>query len=70
MPQITALNYNNIRESIAGRVGDQSVWTDYGSLTTPLTSTSGYGRSFSSGIVVGGNTPGVSDTVTEQQYFD
>ena len=70
MPLISALNYNNIRESIAGRVGNQSVWTEYGSLTTPLTSTSGYGRSFSSNTVVGGNTPGVSDTVTEQQYFD
>ena len=46
MPSISALNYNNIRESIAGRVGNQSVWTEYGSLTTPLTSTSGYGRSF------------------------
>ena len=64
MPQITASAYNNIRQSIAGRVGNQSVWTDYGSLTTPLTSTSGYGRNFASSIVTG------SDVVTSQQYFD
>jgi len=70
MPQIDAATYNTVRESIAERVGDQSVYSEYGSLSTPLTATSGYGRSFSSGKVVGGSTPGVSDTVTDQQHFD
>jgi hypothetical protein len=70
MPLTAASTYNNVRESIAGRVGNQSVWTEYGSLTTPLTNVSGYGRNFSSDEVVGGNTPGVSDTITEQQHFD
>ena len=65
---ISALEYNNIRLSIAQRVGDFNAWTDH-SITTSTT-TSGYGRGFSSGLVVGGNTPGVSDTVTEQQYLD
>ena len=70
MPVITAAAYNTIRESIAGRVGNVSVYNEYGSLTTPLTTSGGYGRSFTSDIVVGGNTVGVSDTVTEEQYFN
>jgi hypothetical protein len=70
MPVTAAVTYNNIRESIAGRVGNQSVWSEYGSLTTPLTTISGYGRNFISDTVVGGSTPGVSDTITEQQHFD
>lgn len=65
MPQITASAYNNIRQSIAGRVGNQAAWADYpSSLTTPLTSTSGYGRSFASSILSAGST------VTSQQYFN
>lgn len=65
---ISALEYNNIRLSIAQQVGDFSVWTSHGITTS--TTTSGYGRSFSSGLVVGGNDPAVSDTCTEEQYFD
>ena len=65
---ISALEYNNIRSSVAQRLGNFAVWTEHGFTTS--TTNSGYGRNFSSGLVVGGNTPGVSDTVTEQQYFD
>lgn len=65
---ITALEYNNIRQSIASRVGNFSVWTQHSIPTS--TSTSGYGRSFSSSIVVGGSTVGVSDTVTDTQQFN
>jgi hypothetical protein len=68
MPLIAASEYNNVRQSIAQRVGNFGVWADH-SIATSTTS-SGYGRNFTSGLVVGGNTPGVSDTVTEQQYFD
>lgn len=67
---ILASHYNAIRELVAGRLGNVSVYNDYGSLSTPLTTFGGYGRNFSSNNVVGGNTPGVSDTVTEQQHFD
>ena len=65
---ITALEYNNIRQSIAARVGNFAVWTQHG-LTTSTT-TSGYGKSFSSSIVTGGGAVGVSDSVTQQQMFD
>lgn len=65
---ITALEYNNTRGSIAQKLGDFSTWNEHG-LTTSTT-TSGYGRNFTSNLVVGGSTPGVSDTVTEQQHFD
>lgn len=65
---ITATEYNNIRQSIAARVGNFATWTSHGIATS--TTTSGYGRSFTSGIVTGGNTTGVSDTVTTQQMFD
>ena len=65
---ITALEYNNIRQSIAARVGDFATWTEHGIATS--TTTSGYGRNFVSNIVTGGSTPGVSDRVTEQQMFD
>ena len=67
---ILASHYNAIRELVAGRLGNVSVYNDYGSLSTPLTTFGGYGRNFSSNNVVGGSTPGVSDTVTEQQHFD
>lgn len=67
---ILAQHYNSIRELIAGRLGNVSVYNDYGSLTTPLTTSGGYGRAFTSSTVVGGSTPGVSDTVTEQQHFN
>lgn len=65
---ISALEYNNIRSSIAQIVGNFAAWTDHG--LTISTTGSGYGRGFTSSQVVGGNTLGVSDTVTEQQYFD
>lgn len=65
---ISALEYNNIRQSIAARVGNFATWTEHSIATS--TTTSGYGRDFVSGLVVGGNTVGVSDTVTEQQMFD
>jgi hypothetical protein len=67
---ILASHYNAIRELIAGRLGNVSVYNQYGSLTTPLTTSGGYGRGFTSGIVVGGSTPGVSDIVTEDQHFN
>ena len=67
---ILASHYNAIRELIAGRLGNLTIYNEYGSLTTPLTTSGGYGRSFVSNQVVGGNTPGVSDTVTEQQHYD
>jgi len=67
---ILASHYNAIRELVAGRLGNVSVYNDYGSLSTPLTTFGGYGRNFSSNNVVGGSTPGVSDVVTEQQHFD
>lgn len=67
---ILASHYNAIRELIAGRLGNVSLYNEYTSLTTPLTTSGGYGRSFSSNKVVGGSTPGVSDTVTEQQHYD
>ena len=66
MPQfdpISATEYNNIRSSIAQQVGDFSAWTDHGFATS--TTTSGYGRSFSSNTVTAS-----SDIVTEQQMFD
>lgn len=65
---ITALEYNNIRQSIANRVGDFTTWTEHSIPTS--TSTSGYGRNFVSNIVTGGSTVGVSDKVTRQQMFD
>ena len=65
---ISATEYNNIRASIAQQVGRFTEWTEHGFTTS--TTTSGYGRNFSSSIVTGGNTPGVSDIVTEQQMFD
>lgn len=65
---ITALEYNNIRGSIAAKLGDFNTWNEHGLSTS--TTTSGYGRNFTSNLVVGGSTPGVSDTVTEQQHFD
>ena len=65
---ITALEYNNIRQSIATRVGDFGTWTEHGIPTS--TTTSGYGRNFVSNIVTGGSTVGVSDKVTRQQMFD
>lgn len=65
---ITALEYNNIRQSIASRVGDFTAWTDHGIALS--NTTSGYGRNFVSDVVVGGSTVGVSDTVTSQQMFD
>lgn len=65
---ITALEYNNIRQSIATRVGDFTTWTEH---SIPVsTTTSGYGRNFVSNIVTGGSTVGVSDKVTRQQMFD
>lgn len=67
---ILASHYNAIRELIAGRLGNVSVYNQYGSLTTPLTTSGGYGRGFTSGTVVGGSTPGVSDIVTEDQHFN
>jgi len=60
---ITALEYNNIRQSIAQQVGNFTVWGEH-SITLSNT-TSGYGRNFSSGLV----TANV-DKVTEQQMFD
>jgi hypothetical protein len=65
---ITALEYNNIRQSIATRVGDFGTWTEHSIPTS--TTTSGYGRNFVSNIVTGGGTVGVSDRVTQQQMFD
>jgi hypothetical protein len=65
---ITALEYNNIRQSIATRVGDFGTWTEHGIATS--TTTSGYGRDFVSSIVTGGSTVGVSDKVTQQQMFN
>jgi hypothetical protein len=65
---ITAAEYNNIRQSIAARVGNFTVWSQHGLATS--TTTSGYGKSFSSNIVTGGSTPGVSDSVTQQQMFN
>ena len=65
---ITALEYNNTRGSIAAKLGDFNTWNEHG-LTTSTTS-SGYGRNFTSNLVVGGSTPGVSDYVTEQQHLD
>jgi hypothetical protein len=67
---ILASHYNAIRELVAGRLGSVSVYVEYGSLTTPLTTSGGYGRNFTSDIVVGGSTPGVSDIVTEDQHFN
>lgn len=67
---ILASHYNAIRELIAGRLGSVSVYNQYSSLTTPLTTSGGYGRGFTSGTVVGGSTPGVSDIVTEDQHFN
>ena len=67
---ILASHYNAIRELIAGRLGSVSVYVEYGSLTTPLTTSGGYGRNFTSDIVIGGGTPGVSDIVTEDQHFN
>lgn len=64
---ISALEYNNIRQSIAQRVGNFTVWTQHGIATS--TTTSGYGRSFTSSIVTGGSTPGVSDTATSDDMF-
>tara|TARA_B100002019_G_C21274025_1_gene604091 strand:- start:3159 stop:4319 length:1161 start_codon:yes stop_codon:yes gene_type:complete len=65
---ITALEYNNTRGLIASYVGDFNTWSEHGLSTS--TTTSGYGRNFTSNLVVGGSTPGVSDYVTEQQHFD
>ena len=65
---ITALEYNNTRGSIAAKLGDFATWNEHGLSTS--TTTSGYGNNFTSNLVVGGSTPGVSDTVTEQQHFD
>lgn len=65
---ITALEYNNIRQSIATRVGDFGTWTEHAIPTS--TTASGYGRDFVSNIVTGGSTVGVSDRVTQQQMFD
>ncbi len=65
---ITALEYNNIRQSIATKVGDFGTWTEHSIPTS--TTTSGYGRDFVSNIVTGGSTVGVSDKVTQQQMFD
>lgn len=65
---ITALEYNNIRQSIATKVGDFTTWTEHSIPTS--TSTSGYGRNFVSNLVVGGGTLGVSDRVTRDQMFD
>jgi len=67
---ILAQHYNTIRELVAGRLGNVSVYNEYASLTTPLTTSGGYGRGFTSSTVVGGSTPGVSDTVTEEQHFN
>lgn len=68
MALISAAEYNTVRSLIAQRVGNFTVWGEHSIPTT--TTSSGYGRSFTSDLVVGGNTPGVSDTVTSQQYFD
>jgi hypothetical protein len=65
---ITALEYNNIRQSIATKVGDFGTWTEHSIPTS--TTASGYGRDFVSNIVTGGSTVGVSDKVTQQQMFD
>lgn len=65
---ISATEYNNIRQSIAARVGNFATWTSHSIPTS--TTTSGYGRNFSSSIVIGGNTLGVSDTATSQQMFE
>jgi len=67
---ILASHYNAIRELVAGRLGSVSVYVEYPSLTTPLTTSGGYGRNFTSDEVVGGSTPGVSDIVTEDQHFN
>lgn len=68
MPLISATEYNNVRQLIAQRVGNFTIWGEYGIPTS--TTSSGYGRNFTSDNVVGGNTPGVSDVVTEEQYFN
>ena len=65
---ISALEYNNIRSSIAARVGRNVERTEHGIATS--TTSSGYGRNFASDVVVGGSIFGTSDTVTEQQYFN
>lgn len=65
---ISAAEYNNIRASIAQQVGRFTEWTEHGFTTS--TTTSGYGRNFVSGLVTGGNNPGVSDVCTEDQMFD
>ena len=62
---ILASHYNAIRELVAGRLGNVSVYNDYGSLSTPLTTSGGYGRNFSSDPVIA-----ATDTVTEQQHLD
>ena len=67
---ILAQHYNTIRELVAGRLGNVGVYNEYSSLTTPLGTSGGYGRNFTSSTVVGGSTPGVSDTVTEEQHFN
>ena len=59
---ISAAEYNNIRASIAQQVGRFNEWTEHGFSTS--TTTSGYGRNFTSDLVVGGNTLGVSDIVS------
>tara|TARA_B100000902_G_scaffold29158_1_gene35016 strand:- start:2876 stop:4048 length:1173 start_codon:yes stop_codon:yes gene_type:complete len=65
---ITALEYNNTRGSIAAKAGDFNTWSEHGLGSS--TTSSGYGRNFTSNLVVGGSTFGVSDSVTEQQHFD
>mgnify|MGYP001408520226 CR=1 FL=1 len=66
---ITAIEYNNIRQSIAAKVGNFTVWSEHGIATS--TTSSGYGRSFVSNLVTGGTgNPLTSDKVTEQQMFD
>lgn len=65
---ITALEYNNIRQSIAAKVGDFTTWTEHGIPVS--TTTSGYGRNFASNIVTGGGIVGVSDKVSQQQMFN
>ena len=56
---ILASDYNNIFNSISSVVGPSTSNADLG-----------YGRTLTAGTVVGGSTPGVSDTVTQLQQFN
>ena len=49
---ILASHYNAIRELVAGRLGNVLVYNDYASLTTPLTTSGGYGRNFTKKVFI------------------